>query len=84
MTTGQAIVTSVRNWTDSMDGIKHRTMNYKFPVDRDNYDSWADVPVCGSGYAAGDRFPLICLPSRPATAQPVAGAPRRPPRSPRL
>jgi hypothetical protein len=66
-------VTSVRSWTDAMDGIKHQVVSYKFPVGRDYYDSSADIPVRGKGLAAGDRFPVIYLPSRPARVQPVTG-----------
>jgi hypothetical protein len=73
--TVQAIVTSVRGWTDSLDGIRHQTVSYRFSVDCESYSCSADVPIRGKGYAAGDRFPIIYLPSQPAKAQPVSGGP---------
>jgi hypothetical protein len=71
----QARVTSVRNWTDSLDGIKHQVVSYQFSVGDDFYSSSSDVPVRGKGYAAGDGIPVIYAASRPAKAQPVTGGP---------
>jgi hypothetical protein len=59
----------------ALDGIRHQTVNYRFSVGSDSYSSSADVPIRGKGYAAGDRFPIIYLPSRPSKAQPVSGGP---------
>ncbi len=72
---GQATVTSVRNWTDSLDGIKHQAVSYQLLLGDDYYSSSADVPVRGKGYAPGDRMPVIYLPSRPDKSQPVSGGP---------
>jgi hypothetical protein len=69
----QAIVTSVRSWTDSMDGIQHQIVSYRLPLGNDNYPSSTNVPVRGRGYAAGDRIPVIYAPSRPDKSQPVSG-----------
>lgn len=71
----QAKVTSARDWTDSMDGIKHQVVSYQFSVGDDSYSSSSDVPVRGQGYATGDRIPVIYAASRPAKAQPVTGGP---------
>jgi hypothetical protein len=71
----QATVTSVRNWTDPLDGVKHQTVRYQFSVESDYYPSATDVPMRGKGYATGDRLPVIYPPSRPARAQPVNGGP---------
>jgi hypothetical protein len=71
----QAIVTSVRNWTDSLDGIRHQNVSYQFPVGDDYYSSSTDVPVRGKGYATGDRISVMYLPARPFKAQPVTGGP---------
>jgi hypothetical protein len=71
----QASVTSVRNWTDPLDGIKHQSVSYKFSAGNDYYSAATDVPVRGKGYATGDRLPVIYPPSRPARAQPVNGGP---------
>jgi hypothetical protein len=68
-----ASVTSVRNWTDSLDGIKQQTVSYQFSVGNDYYSAAADVPVRGKGYYSGDRLPVMYVPSRPAKAQPVTG-----------
>jgi hypothetical protein len=65
----------VRNWTDSLDGIKHQAVSYQFSVGDNYYSCSADVPVRGEGYATGDRIPIIYLRSRPARAQLVSGGP---------
>jgi hypothetical protein len=69
----QASVTSVRNWTDPLDGVKHQTVSYQLTVGNDYYSSATDVPMRGKGYATGERLPVIYPPSRPAKAQPVNG-----------
>ncbi len=69
----QAIVTSVRGWTDSLDGVKHQVVSYQILQGNDYYPSSADVPVRGKGYAAGDRIPVMYMPSRPHRSQPVSG-----------
>lgn len=71
----EAVVTSVRDWLDSMDGIKHQTVSYQFPVGDHYQSSSVNVPVRGKGYTVGDRLPVIYLPSRPAKVQPVTGGP---------
>jgi uncharacterized protein DUF3592 len=71
----QANVTSVRTWTDSLDGIKHQIVRYQLVLGDDDYCSSTDVPVRGRGYAAGDHISVIYLPSRPDKPQPVTGGP---------
>ncbi len=67
----QARVTSLRAWSD--EGIQHQTVSYQFAVGGDYYSSSANVPLSGKGFATGDQFSVIYLPSRPDKSQPVSG-----------
>jgi hypothetical protein len=69
----QATVTSVRNWTDSLDGIKHQTVSFAFPAGGVKRFSSANVPRRAGGYSVGDSFPVLYLSSRPDKAQPLDG-----------
>ncbi|HEY7324863.1 MAG TPA: DUF3592 domain-containing protein [Streptosporangiaceae bacterium] len=69
----QARVTSVREWSD--EGFEHQIVDYQFAVSGEYYSSSTTVPLRGEGYAAGDHFPVLYLPSQPHKAQPVSGGP---------
>jgi hypothetical protein len=71
----QATVTSVRSWTDSLDGIKHQVVSYQLSLGSDYYTSSTDVPVRGKGYVTGDHISVLYRPSRPDKSQPVTGGP---------